>query len=203
MGAVELASLPLAERSVVSACHVLVGRVDDSLHAMRFSEAARLLSDFVWNDWADWYLEASKTRFKAGGASIAAGAGNASIAKIDDQARRVLVYVWDTCLRLLHPLLPFATEALWQLIPHRGDSLMVAAWPAAASSSSPSFEPLPVDQNALAAFASLQALVRALRNARAEHRVEPGRKIAALIVLSTAKDAGAAMGLCRLLEGDR
>ena len=44
-------------------------------------------------------------------------------------SRRVLVYVWDTCLRLLHPFMPFLTEALWQLIPHKGESIMVADWP--------------------------------------------------------------------------
>lgn len=45
------------------------------------------------------------------------------------QARRVLVYVWDTCLRLLHPFMPFLTEVLWQLIPHEGESIMLADWP--------------------------------------------------------------------------
>ena len=44
-------------------------------------------------------------------------------------SRRVLVYVWDTCLRLLHPFMPFLTEALWQQIPHRGDSVMMVDWP--------------------------------------------------------------------------
>ena len=44
-------------------------------------------------------------------------------------SRRVLVYVWDTCLRLLHPFMPFLTEALWQLIPHKGESIMIADWP--------------------------------------------------------------------------
>lgn len=44
------------------------------------------------------------------------------------RARRVLVYVFDTCLRLLHPYMPFITEALWQQLPHHGDSLMTASW---------------------------------------------------------------------------
>jgi hypothetical protein len=58
-------------------------------------------------------------------------------------SRRVLVYVWDTCLRLLHPFMPFLTEALWQLIPHTGDSIMIADWPQLEDSA-----PLPLDPNA-------------------------------------------------------
>ena len=58
-------------------------------------------------------------------------------------SRRVLVYVWDTCLRLLHPFMPFLTEALWQLIPHSGDSIMVADWPQLEDS-----EALPLDHTA-------------------------------------------------------
>jgi Anticodon-binding domain of tRNA ligase len=57
-------------------------------------------------------------------------------------SRRVLVYVWDTCLRLLHPFMPFLTEALWQLIPHTGESIMIADWPQLEDSA-----PLPVDPN--------------------------------------------------------
>ena len=60
---------------------------------------------FLWNEYADWFIEVSKTRFEAGGGTDPAAA---------TQARRVLVYVFDTCLRLLHPFMPFVTEALWQ-----------------------------------------------------------------------------------------
>jgi Anticodon-binding domain of tRNA ligase len=65
-------------------------------------------------------------------------------------SRRVLVYVWDTCLRLLHPFMPFLTEALWQLIPHTGESIMIADWPQLEDSA-----PLPFDSNAGVYFLSL------------------------------------------------
>jgi valyl-tRNA synthetase len=72
-------------------------------------------------------------------------------------------YVFDRCMRLLHPFMPFLTETLWQLTPHHGDSLMAAAWPVEGDAA------LHVDDEAVAAFGSIQALVRAIRNARAEY----------------------------------
>ena len=90
-------------------------------------------------------------------------------------SRRVLVYVWDSCLKLLYPFMPFLTETLWQLSPHKGDSIMISDWPQTESIK------LPSDDNAIAGFKSIQSLVRAIRNARAEYNVEAGKKIGALI----------------------
>ena len=88
-------------------------------------------------------------------------------------ARRTLIYALDSCLRLLHPFMPFLTEELWQRLPHDGPSLMISHWPQSGD------EPLPVDEAALAQFGSLQGLVRSIRNARAEYRVEPGAQVTA------------------------
>ena len=108
---------------------------------------------------------------QAGGDAVAAA-----------QARRVLVYVWDRCMRLLHPFMPFLTETLWQLTPHTGTSIMLADWPVPRDTT----EPLAMDPNAVATFEALQTLVRAVRNARAEYNVEPGKKVAALVRASPA-----------------
>lgn len=118
---------------------------------------------FLWDEYADWYIEISKKRIGAGGASAM-------------EARRTLVYVLDSCLRLLHPFMPYVTEELWQRIPHAGPSLMVAQWPQLDDT------PLPTDARAEGEFSSLQSLVRSVRNARAEYRVEPGKLIAATVV---------------------
>jgi valyl-tRNA synthetase len=83
----------------------------------------------------------------------------------------VLVYVLDRTLRLLHPFMPFVTEAAWQHLPHGDDSIMVAAWPM----------PGNVDEEAEVAMQLVMDAVRAIRNARAEYNVEPGRKIVAFI----------------------
>src|SRR5262249_3692341 len=87
---------------------------------MRLSEYAEAARRFVWNELADWYVESTKARLAAGGADA-------------DVARSVLVHAFDRALWLLHPIVPFITEEVWQRLPGRaaGEFLATAAWPAA------------------------------------------------------------------------
>lgn len=165
MSAEDLAALALPERYIVSRCHALVATVTQQLDTYDFGPAGQAIYQFLWDEYADWYIEISKRRIAAGDDEEAALA-----------ARRTLVYVLDSCLRLLHPFMPFVTEELWQRLPHDGDSLMISAWPQAEGA-----PPLPVDADAVAQFGSIQELVRSIRNARAEYRVAPSKKIAATI----------------------
>ena len=84
------------------------------------------------------YIEASKTRI----GSFASGDSEGADARANS-ARRTLVYVFDTCLRLLHPYMPFVTEALWQQLPREGEALIVAPWPKVGNKA------LPVDKAAI------------------------------------------------------
>jgi valyl-tRNA synthetase len=163
----EIQQLPLAERYIVSKCHELVESVTDALEAYSFGDAGRQIQEFLWDEYADWYIEVSKTRSTSDNVTDA------------DNAKKILVYVWDRCMRLLHPFMPFLTETLWQLAPHEGDSIMVADWPVLSESAKGA---LGIDQQAIKSFSSIQALVRSIRNARAEYNVEPGKKIATTIV---------------------
>jgi len=164
MTAVEMESLPLAERWITSRCHSLVNSVTAQLNDNDFGPAGQSIYAFLWDEYADWYIEISKKRIGSDDAATQA------------QARRTLVYVLDSCLRLLHPFMPFITEELWQRLPHDGPSLMVASWPQRDDAL------LPTDEGAVRDFESLQALVRSVRNARSEYRVEPGKLIAATVV---------------------
>ncbi|CAG9467326.1 unnamed protein product [Pedinophyceae sp. YPF-701] len=158
----EIAALPLTERWIVSATHRCVDRVTALLEKLDMGEAGRQLYDFFWGEFADWYIEGSKTRLYSDDHATA------------QETRKVLVYVYDTLLRLLHPMMPFCTEDLWQAIPHRGEALIAAEWP----------EPgRYVDEGAIASFEALQATVRAIRNCRAEYGVEISKKIAATLVV--------------------
>eukprot|EP00271_Cylindrocystis_brebissonii_P000729 TRINITY_DN10959_c0_g1_i1.p1 TRINITY_DN10959_c0_g1~~TRINITY_DN10959_c0_g1_i1.p1 ORF type:complete len:1115 (-),score=201.21 TRINITY_DN10959_c0_g1_i1:1125-4418(-) len=180
----ELAKLPLAERWVVSQLHALVDSTRVAYEQYEFGEAGREIYAFFWNDFADWYIEASKTRLYSsmgGGADGEGGeeSGRGNSMKLA-MAQQVLLYCFDTILRLLHPFMPFVTERLWQALPldggeHRAESLMLAPWPA---------KGLPQDSAAVQHFESLQSLIRGVRNARAEYSVEPARRIAAVIVAS-------------------
>ena len=148
-----------ADRWILSRYHRLVGEVQRLMDACQLGEAGRQIYDFLWGEYCDWYIEMSKVRLKGEDAAQA------------DSARRVLVYVLEGCLRLLHPYMPFVTEAIWQYLPHRGEALIVAPWPAGG----------PLDEGAEARMNDLMELVRAIRNARSEYDVEPGRPIAAII----------------------
>jgi len=158
-----VASLPLAERWIVSRLHSVSTLVHNSLEEFNIGEAGRALYDFFWNEFADWFIEASKTRLYGGDSRAVI------------RARAVLVYVLDRCMRMLHPFMPFVTEEVWRFLPkspRHEKSLVVAKWP------SPH---LPVDHRAISQFESLQALVRSIRNARAEYNVEPGKRITAIV----------------------
>ncbi len=151
--------MDVADRWILSRYHRLVGEVQRLLEAYQLGEAGRQIYEFLWGEYCDWYIEMTKVRLKGDHTPRA------------DEARKVLVYVLDGCLRLLHPYMPFVTEAIWQYLPHQGEALIIARWPRAGA----------LDPEAEEKMAVFMELVRAIRNARAEYEVEPGRRIAAII----------------------
>jgi valyl-tRNA synthetase len=164
MDSATLASLSLTERYIVSRCHGLIEDVTSSLEAYEFGASGRKIYEFLWDEYADWYIEASKARMR-----------DPESAK---NVRKVLYYVWSRCIVLLHPFMPFLTEVLWQLIPHNGQSIMLSDWPKMGD------ESLPRDMAAEASFVSIQTMIKSIRNARSDYNVEAGKKIAAHIYAS-------------------
>jgi valyl-tRNA synthetase len=159
LGTWNLSAVTPADRWIVSRYNRLNEAVNRLMETYQYGEAGRQIYEFLWGEYADWYVEIAKLRLY--GADMRAQA----------TARRVLVHVLDRTLRLLHPFMPFVTEAAWQHLPHGDDSIMVAAWPA----------PGNIDEEAEVAMQLVMDVVRAIRNARAEYNVEPGRSIPASI----------------------
>jgi len=128
---------------------------------MRLNDYAETARRFVWNELADWYLEAVKARLAQPG---------------DDRevARAVLVHAFDGALRLLHPIVPFVTEALWQRLPGRlpEELLVTARWPVAAGD----------HDTGAADFEVVRDAVSALRQLRGEYNIAPGKSLAAIVV---------------------
>ena len=167
--------LALADRWILSRLDLVTAEVSRLLGIHLYGEAGRQLRDFVWSELCDWYIEAAKVRLKGTPAER-------------QTVAQTLAYTLERSVRLLHPFMPFVTEALWQELPHMGDSVMVAPWPEAG----------PRDATAEADFTALIELTRAIRNARTEANVEPGRWIAAEVVAGPR--AGAFTGARRELS---
>jgi valyl-tRNA synthetase len=165
----------LADSWIWARLRELKATVNRLFEGYQFGEAGRQIYDFFWTEFADWYLEISKDQIAEGG----------------DRAYytiQTLVSVFDTCLRFLHPFTPFVTEELWghlkaaseevssELAPEGGweDALIVAKWP----------EPTPTEgweDDAIENLTLVQEMVRAIRNIRAEYKVQPAHKIACTI----------------------
>jgi valyl-tRNA synthetase len=144
------------ERWIRSRAAATTAAVDRAMAEYQFGEVTRLLYDAIWGEFCDWGLEFAKVRL-----------GEASLPPTVCEATWwTLVEALDTYLRLLHPVMPFVTEALWAALPHRADDpawLIVARWPVAA----------PRDEAVEAEIGAFGDLVRGIRNARSEARLAP------------------------------
>jgi valyl-tRNA synthetase len=165
----------LADSWIWARLQSLVRDVERLFQTFQYGQAGQLIYDFVWNDFADWYLEIAKNQLAQGGARAYLTA-------------ETLLRVFDTSLRLLHPFTPFVTEEIWghlrsatlqsSLSSHVQDwpaVLMVARWPAAR----------PVEgweTGKIASFELVQEVIRAIRNVRSEKNVKPGLKLAATLI---------------------
>jgi valyl-tRNA synthetase len=170
--------LRLEDRWILSRLEATRAEADAAHDALDVAPATRAVYRFVWDELADWYLELAKLR--------------------DDRAsKQVLVTALDQSLRLLHPVMPFVTEAIWRalhgLTPEDTDtSLATAAWPTSVGR---------VDEDAERAFGLVQEAVVGLRRLRVEHGIAPKAAVAVTAVATGAtRDAleAAAEGIRRL-----
>ncbi|MCL7038203.1 hypothetical protein MKW94_017743 [Papaver nudicaule] len=157
-----LGRLPLPECWVISKLHVLIDSVTSSYEKFFFGDVGRETYDFFRGDFADWYIEASKARLYKSAENTSAPV-----------AQAVLLYVFENILKILHPFMPFVTEELWQALPNRKQALIVSPW---------SETSLPRNESSIRRFENLQALTRAIRNARAKYYVQPAKRISASII---------------------
>ena len=155
-------SLQTEDRWILSRLSRTVSGVNKAMSDFQFAEAQRQIYDFLWGDFCDWYIELAKIRLRP-----------------DSDAPSplpVLVHVLETSLRLLHPYMPFVTEELWQNLKRRmppdwqaNESIMVAPYPEA--------EPKAIDTGAERVIESVIEMIRSIRNARAQYKVDNARWI--------------------------
>ena len=149
-------SFALEDKWIISKYNTLVAEVTENLEKYELGMAVQKLYDFIWDVFCDWYIEICKSRLNGEDENAA------------DTARSVLVYVFTGTLALLHPFMPFITEEIWQSLPHNGEALMVSSWPVY----SEKFEFTAEEE----AFEKIMAVIKAVRNRRAEMNVPPSKK---------------------------
>ena len=157
------------DRWIMSRLSRVAGGVNADMENFQFGDAQTALHDFIWNEYCDWYIEMAKIRIRDG----------------DLSPLPVLAYVLERILRLLHPFMPFVTEAIWRQLTGRlpeaaterlggdGRALIVASYPTADDGA--------VDERAEGEIDAVIELVRAVRNLRAEFRVQSGQRIPASV----------------------
>ncbi len=160
----------LADRWILSRYAKTAAEVTANLEKFELGEAARGLYEFIWNEYCDWYIETAKARLYDKEDAAARGT-----------AQYVLWYVLENTLRLLHPFMPFISEAIWQHLPHEGGSIVRAAWPVPPAELA--------DDDAEADMGTVMETIKAIRNMRAEVNVPPGRKSEVILLAAAEQQA--------------
>ncbi len=154
----------MEDRWILSRLSRTVSSATSLMDDFQFGEAQRQIHDFLWGEFCDWYIELAKIRLRSASES--------------PSPLPVLVYALETSLRLLHPYMPFVTEELWQNLRRSlnwqaTESIMVAAYPEADATA--------IDPQAERVMESIIEIIRSIRNARAQYKVESARWIEAQI----------------------
>ncbi|MDA2926891.1 valine--tRNA ligase [Acidobacteria bacterium AH-259-G07] len=149
--------LEVEERWMLSRLQKIISDTNENFEKFRFHEASNQLYHFFWHEFCDWFIELAKVNITS------------HDVRKQRRASRVTAYLLETCLKLLHPFIPFITEELWQQLPHLGDSLMIAPYPVAHQE----WVDLAVEKQ----MGGLQELISAVRTARAENNIDPRKRV--------------------------
>ena len=183
-GLPDAADLEIEDKWVLTKLNTLIKEVTENMDAYELGVASAKVYDFIWDTYCDWYIELTKARLY----------GENEKSKL--AAQKVLVYVLDQFLRLLHPFMPFITEEIWQAIPHEGKFLMLADWPKYDESLNFGAE--------AAHMESVMNAIRSIRNRRAEMNVPLSKKSTLYVVSDKGEIFRQGEGfICRLAYADK
>ncbi len=145
----------LKDKWILSRFYQTLEEVTGALDNFRFNDAAKTLYEFFWHQFCDWYIELSKKNIK-------------------EEATQVVLYkVLEKTLRVMHPIMPFVTEELWQGLPHEGNSIMVSSWP--------QMQKQFINKKAESRMEMIISSITAIRNIRSVWQIEPAKRLAVKI----------------------
>lgn len=163
LGTLPVEHLDLADRWILSRLNHAVQNLNQALTDFQINEASKILYEFIWHDFCDWYVELVKTRFY--------GDESAEVKKI--VVSRAL-WIFDRALRMLHPQMPFVTEELWQHLTDRKESsIMRSDFPVA--------DEQWIDEKTEREMVFIQNVISAVRNIRGENNIPPSKEIRILM----------------------
>lgn len=149
----------LSDRWILSRYARTVRDVTENLDKFELGEAGRMIYEFLWNEFCDWYIELTKARLY-----------DTENVRARNTALYVLSHVLEGTLRLLHPFMPFLTEEIWQKVPHAEDvkSIMISEWPQADAAR--------ISDDTEAQMTAIMESIKSIRNMRAEVGAAPSKK---------------------------
>ena len=150
----------MADKWILSRFAKTAQGVTENLEKYELGEAGRLIYEFIWSEFCDWYIELSKARLY-----------DKENVKPRQTAQYVLGYVLERTLRLLHPFMPFITEEIWQHIPHEGKSIMVSQWPAEDKTITAL-----IDEASESSMTTIMETIKTIRALRLEVNAAPSKK---------------------------
>ncbi len=167
-GDFDRAELSLCDRWILTRLNEAAAAIRSDLDRYELGEAARRVYEFIWDDFCDWYVELSKNTLYKGTPAERL------------RTQRVLVYVLRSALELLHPFMPFITEEIWQKLPHEGETIVLAPYPDKKEEQ--------IDFAAAGDMDDMIAMIKAIRNLRAQMKVPLGQKAKVILAVDGKED---------------
>lgn len=163
----------LADRWIRSRFNRAAQEVTRNMERYDLGEAGRVLYEFIWDEFCDWYIELIKPRLYG-----------KETEKSKITAQYVLAKTLRQTMELLHPFMPFITEEIWQLLPHQGETIMLSQWPQGKEEE--------LSEKIEQQMSTIMEVIKAVRNLRSEMNVAPGKK-AELILMAQAPEIKAVL----------
>jgi valyl-tRNA synthetase len=154
----EKMKMTLVDKWIISKLNETIKKSTECLNEYKYGEAAKIIYEFAWNDYCDWYIEFSKPKLYQDKNTIERQA-----------SQYILWFVLENTLRLLHPFMPFITEEIWQKLPHKGESIMVSPWP--------KYKEKYIDKDTENKIDKIMSIIKTIRNIKSDMNIPYSKKI--------------------------